>query len=353
MNKINCVKTVLKDNEAAIILSPINRYYLTGIKSSDGVLFITKSEAVLYMDSRYFEMANKSKDAFDVVLLKNYIAQINEKLDTLNIKKTYIESDYISLFNFSSLKEKLNTELSENNIISETIKNARSVKNNIEIDNIIKAQEITDKTFEYILNEIKAGKTEKEIMLLMEYYSRSIGSECPAFDFIVVSGKNSSMPHGVPTDKKIEYGDFITMDFGATVNGYRSDMTRTVAIGKVSKEQEIIYNTVLLAQKEAIKEISAGKKCSSIDKTARDIISNEGFGDYFGHALGHSVGLDIHEDPVFSPRCEKTLQPGNIMTVEPGIYIQGKYGVRIEDMVIVTESGCIDITKSKKELIVL
>jgi Xaa-Pro aminopeptidase len=190
-------------------------------------------------------------------------------------------------------------------------------------------------------------------MLDMEFFMRKQGSEGVSFDFIVVSGKNSSLPHGVPTNKLIENGDFITMDFGAVVNGYRSDMTRTVAVGSVNDEQKRVYDTVLMAQKEALKAIAPEKVCKDIDAVARNIINNAGYEGCFGHGLGHSVGIEIHENPAFNTRCETVLQSGMIMTVEPGIYIENKFGVRIEDMVCVTEDGCVNLTKSTKDLIVL
>ena len=353
MNRINGIQELLKDNDAALILSPVNRFYLTGIKTSDGALFITRKTAYLLVDSRYYEIAYKNKDGFSVVLLTDFNSQISKAIADNNINSVIIETDYISIEKYKSLKEKLNCDIPDSSLLSDKLCELRAVKDDFEVESIIKAQEITDKTFDYILNEIKPGKTEKEIMLLMEYYSRSIGSSSPAFDFIVVSGKNSSLPHGVPTDKKIENGDFITIDFGATVNGYKSDMTRTVALSYVTKEQEKVYNTVLSAQTKAINNIFPGKVCSDIDKIARDYIKDNGYGNYFGHALGHSVGLDIHESPNFSPRSNNKLVSGNVMTVEPGIYIPDKFGVRIEDMIIITDNGYIDITKSKKELIVL
>ena len=182
---------------------------------------------------------------------------------------------------------------------------------------------------------------------------RRLGSEGVSFDFIVVSGKNSSLPHGVPTDKKVQKGDFLTMDFGAIAGGYHSDMTRTVAIGEVSKEQKDVYNTVLKAQTEAIKAVRPGVICKDIDKIARDIIYSAGYEGCFGHGLGHSVGVEIHERPNFNTRCDTILKKGTIMTVEPGIYLENRFGVRIEDMVWVTDDGCIDITESPKELIQL
>ena len=229
----------------------------------------------------------------------------------------------------------------------------RSIKDSEELKNICAAQALTDATFDYALNCIKPGISERELMLDMEFFMRKNGSEGTAFDFIVVSGKNSSLPHGVPTDKKIEIGDFVTMDFGAVVNGYRSDMTRTVGVGSITKEQKTVYDTVLKAQKAAIDYIKSGVKCCDADKVARDIIDLAGYKGCFGHSLGHSVGIEIHESPNCSPKCEKILLPGMIMTVEPGIYIEDKFGVRIEDMVQVREDGCINLTKSRKELIII
>lgn len=215
------------------------------------------------------------------------------------------------------------------------------------------AQRLTDETFKYITARIEEGRTEREIMLDMEFYMRRLGSEGVSFDFIVVSGKNSSLPHGVPTDKKVERGDFITMDFGAVVGGYRSDMTRTVALGSIDDEQKKVYDTVLKAQLAGIKAVKAGVVCKDVDKISRDIIYSAGYEGCFGHGLGHSVGIEIHERPLFNTRCDTVLKAGMVMTVEPGIYIENKYGVRIEDMVYVTENGCIDLTNSPKELICL
>jgi Xaa-Pro aminopeptidase len=187
----------------------------------------------------------------------------------------------------------------------------------------------------------------------MEFFMRRMGSEGVSFDFIVVSGKNSSLPHGVPTDKLVQVGDFLTMDFGAVVGGYHSDMTRTVAVGSASDEMRLVYDTVLKAQLESEKAIRAGAVCSDIDKIARDIIYGAGYEGCFGHGLGHSVGVEIHESPAFSPNCSAILRPGTIMTVEPGIYLENKFGVRIEDMVYVTEEGSINLTASPKHLIIV
>ena len=348
------IQNLLKDNEAALISSIPNRFYLTGFETSDGFVVVTKNYAVFLVDFRYIEKAKETINSMDVKQLERADKDILKVLEEQNVKSLFVEAEALSVTDFNAYKDAFSKiTLSTENFIDKALKDMRAVKTEEELEYIKKAQELTDKTFDYILTKIKVGKTEKEIMLDMEFFMRSLGSEGVSFDFIVVSGKNSSLPHGVPTDKKIEDGDFLTMDFGAVVNGYRSDMTRTVAVGKVTEEQKTIYNTVLKAQTEAIKAVKAGKCCKDIDKVARDIIYNAGYEGCFGHGLGHSVGIEIHEAPAFNTRCETILQKGTIMTVEPGIYIENKYGVRIEDMVYVTNEGCINLTNSPKELIIL
>ena len=250
-------------------------------------------------------------------------------------------------------KELKNIEILLEKDIGKTICDMRKIKVKDEIDKIIVAQKITDDAFDYMLDRITEGKTEKELALELEFFMRSNGADAVSFDIIFIGGKNTSMPHGVPSDYKLQKGDFITMDFGADVCGYKSDMTRTVALGSVSEEQKEIYNIVLNAQCSALNKIRAGERCSEIDKIARDIIKESGYGQYFGHALGHSVGLDIHESPNFSPKCDEILAPGMVLTVEPGIYLPGKFGVRIEDMVYITSKGAENLTKSDKSLIII
>ena len=228
----------------------------------------------------------------------------------------------------------------------------RAVKSDDEIKQIKAAQFITDKAFTHILDYIDSSKTERDIALEIEYYMKKQGAEKIAFDLIVVSGANGSMCHGVPGDKKIQHGDFITMDIGAVINGYHSDMTRTVAYGAVSEEQENVYQTVLKAQLAAIDAVKAGIPCNVVDKAARDIIDAK-YPDAFGHTTGHAVGLEIHEWPYFAPSCQVITKPGMVLTVEPGIYLEGKFGVRIEDMVLIEESGCENLTHSTKELLIL
>lgn len=353
MNKaLESIKASLGCGEAVLIKSETNRFYLTRFSSSDGYVLITDKKSVFLVDFRYYEKAKSEIKDFEVLLLTDTKRQLNEVLS--GAEKIYTECDRLTVNEFLSLRKILGNErVTADGKLSDLIKSLRSVKEKDEILLVKKAQEITDKTFGFALDIIKAGKTEKEIALEMEFYLRNLGSEGVSFDFIVVSGKNSSLPHGVPTDKKIENGDFVTMDFGAVVGGFRSDMTRTVAVGYVNEKQKRVYDTVLKAQELALKEIKAGKICKDIDKTARDFIESEGFGGTFGHGLGHSVGIEIHESPCFNTRDTSKLCVGNILTVEPGIYLFGEFGVRIEDMVIITENGAENITKSPKDLIIL
>ncbi len=345
------IQETLSGTAAALIFSQANRFYLSGFNNDSGAVLITKNDAVFFTDFRYLEAAKKAS-AIRVLDSKNLYGQINEMLKVGGITEILIETDFVSVYKFFILKQNLNAEISNSGIISKKLTDMRIIKSDKEIALIKSAQKLTDETFNYILPRIASGRTEKDIMLDMEFFMRKNGSDGVSFDFVVVSGKNSSLPHGVPTDKRIEKGDFVTMDFGAVIGGYRSDMTRTVAVGNVSDEQKNVYNTVLTAQKAALKKIRAGVVCCDVDKIARDIIEKEYPGS-FGHGLGHSVGIQIHELPAFNTRDTTVLEKNTVITVEPGIYLENKFGVRIEDMVIVTDDGCENITKSPKELIIL
>ena len=337
----------------AIIQNPVNRFYLSGFRSSAGMIVLTENKAVLLVDFRYFEKAKKTVQNMEVLLANNFFANAKELLEKENIKKILPETDFINLDSFERMKKAFEgMEVSNDNFLSKTISSLRQIKSAEETECIKKSQGITDNAFAHILNFIKAGVTEREIALELEFFMRKTGSEGVAFDTIAVSGKNSSLPHGVPTEKPLENGDFLTMDFGAVYNGYCSDMTRTVAVGYVTDEQQKVYDTVLKAQLSALKEIAPNKVCKEIDKIARDIINKE-FEGCFGHGLGHSVGLEIHENPALNTRDETLLKSGIIMTVEPGIYIPDKFGVRIEDMVLITDTSYENLTKSPKELIII
>ena len=348
------IQKKLANDEALLVSSGSNRFYLTGFESSAGKVLVTKEVAYFLIDFRYFEKAKSVVDSCKVVLSSRTIGEIDELLSKHGIKTCFIETASVSVGEYADLTKQLsNYEISNDNRFDVLLEDMRSVKSEKELELIKKAQVITDKTFSYIIDRIEPGRSEIDVMLDMEFYMRKLGSEGVSFDFIVVSGKNSSLPHGVPTSKPIDEGDFVTMDFGAVVDGYRSDMTRTVAVGNVTDEQLRVYETVLKAQIEAIKAVKSNVICKDIDKVARDIINGAGYEGCFGHGLGHSVGIEIHENPCFNTRCETVLKKGTVMTVEPGIYLENKFGVRIEDMVYVTESSCIDITGSDKKLIIL
>ena len=352
--RIDKIRGDLPQNCAALVTNEADCFYLSGFNRSEGMVLITANRAILFVDFRYIEAARAACGEIEVKLTSLFLKDIYECLKAENVKTVFVEGDTVTLNKQKAFSNAfgdicISTEIG----LDKIIKNMRAVKNSYEISLIKSAQAITDKAFLYILDKINVGKTEREIALDLEFFMRHEGSQGVAFDTICVSGKNSSKPHGVPSDKRIESGDFLTLDFGAVAGGYRSDMTRTVCVGEPNDKMVTVYNTVLKAQTEAIKAVKPGVVCKNIDKVARDIINNAGFEGCFGHGLGHSVGIDIHENPSFNTRCEDITTPGMVITVEPGIYLENEFGVRIEDMVIVTENGCENITQSKKELIVI
>ena len=352
--RIRLLQNELDIGEAALITSEPGRFYYTGFTSSAGCVAVTRKRAVFFIDFRYYEKAVKTVTDCETVLQKSLYSQLSCLFAEEKISTVYLETASVTLDFFGALSRKLGgISVSSDSRIQRFILKQRSIKSAEEAGKIKEAQKMTDETFSYILDRIAAGRTEREVMLDMEFFMRRLGSEGTAFDFIVVSGRNSSLPHGVPTDKKIQKGDFVTMDFGAVCGGYRSDMTRTVAVGGVSEKQRNVYETVLAAQKKTIEFIKPGVICKDVDRVARDIIAGAGYDGCFGHGLGHSVGLEIHEDPACNTVCETVMSEGMVMTVEPGIYIENEFGVRIEDMVIVTENGCEDITAGRKDLIIL
>lgn len=351
---VKSIQAELKKGEALLVSSIPNRFYLTGFETSDGYVFITAERAYFLIDFRYFEKAKEIVKSCEVRLSSDAFVEVKQLCTENAVESIFIESEQVSLSLYTQLCEELAPVSIENSLRFDImLRDMRSVKAEAELSLMKQAQKLTDDTFDYIIQRIEAGRTEREVMLDMEFFMRRLGSEGVSFDFIVVSGKNSSLPHGVPTDKKIERGDFITMDFGAVVGGYRSDMTRTVALGEISERQRTVYETVLKAQTAAINAVKSGLVCSDIDKVAREIIYSAGFEGCFGHGLGHSVGIEIHERPNFNTRCNTVLRAGTVMTVEPGIYLENEFGVRIEDMVYVTRDGCINLTGSPKELICL
>ncbi|MEE0598885.1 MAG: aminopeptidase P family protein [Acutalibacteraceae bacterium] len=340
--------------DGALIMSEENRRYFTSFPSSDGVLLISRNGTVFLTDSRYVEAAQKKITVCPVRLTKDLSTELPQLMSEFKINNLAVETTRLTVAQFEEFTKWMpDTGICTENYADRAIDALRMVKSDDEVKLVCEAQAIAERAFDHILEFIKPGVTEREIQLELDYYMLRNGAEALSFETIAVSGVNSSMPHGVPSDKKIENGDFITMDYGAVIGGYHSDMTRTVAVGSVSEEQKKIYNTVLEAQLAAMEKMAPGVSCADADKAARDVITDAGYGEFFGHGTGHGVGVENHEQPRVSPRSKEILAPGHLVTAEPGIYLPGLFGVRIEDMVLITEDGSRGLTHAPKELIIL
>lgn len=349
-------QTLLKNDtaSAALVFSERNRRYLSGFPATDGIVLVLPEVSYLLMDFRYAEAASYVVKDCVVVEFANMYEKLEELLKKHGVRRVFLEQT-LSVAQARLFEDKLHAagvETDLSSALDDALMELRIIKTPEEIQKIRNAQAITEAAFDHILPYIREGVTEKELALEIEFFMRSHGAEAVAFDLIVVAGKNGSLCHGVPGENQVHKGDFITMDTGALLDGYHSDMTRTVALGEVSAEQKKIYDTVLQAQLAAIDAVKPGVECWTIDKIARDIIEKD-YAGRFGHSLGHGVGVEIHEWPRFAKGSHTLTRPGMVITVEPGIYIAGECGVRIEDMVVVTENGCEDLTSSKKDLIIL
>ena len=352
---IEKLKIMLSErNASALIMSEDNVRYFTSFSSTNGYLLVTAENSFFLTDSRYVEAAQKTIKTVDGVLLfENFEKSLLPLVKELGVKTLSIEGGRTTVKRLHELQKQFPSVTFETEKLDGEIDLLRAVKSDEECEKIIKAQRIAEKAFSLLLPKVAVGKTERELSLELDYTMLKLGAQGLSFETIAVSGKNGSMPHGIPSDKKIESGDFVTFDFGAIYKDYHSDMTRTVAVGEISDKQRDVYETVLKAQKRAIDAVAAGKSCFDIDKIARDIIEEKGYGKYFGHGLGHGVGVEIHEFPTVSPRSQTVLEPGHVITIEPGIYIPGEFGVRIEDMIYVTENGGKNLTNCPKELTIL
>lgn len=340
--------------DAALVVSAHNRRYLTGFPSSAGVVLVTRDSALFLTDFRYIEAARRVVKGMECVEYDSLSQTLSSLAGQHNLRCILTEDEGMSVAEYERVSRMLPGVELRGGVLDGLLGALRLVKSPEELAKIRQAQALTEYGFDHILPFIRPGRTEREVALELEFLIRRQGAEGVAFDFIVVSGANSSLPHGVPGDKVIENGDFVTMDFGARVDGWHSDMTRTVAVGGCSPEQRRVYDTVLKAQLAALSVLRAGLRCTDGDAAARSVIEQAGYGAYFGHATGHGVGVEIHEEPRLSPRSgEEILCAGSVVTVEPGIYLPGRFGVRIEDMASITENGCENLTKSPKELIVL
>lgn len=343
-----------QDLDAVLIQDAYNMRYISKFRGGEGVLYISRKRRVLITDSRYTEEAGRESN-FEVVACTHNRSVTNilsELMEQEHTKRLGYEDAAMLCKTFYEYQKAL-PMVSEWIPLGNEVKRLRQIKTEEELGYLRQAEAIGDKAFSKILDILRPGVTEREIQMELEYWMMKYGSEGTSFDTIVASGIHSSMPHAIPTDKKIEYGDFVTMDFGCRYMGYCSDMTRTVVIGKADDKQKEIYQLVLKANRIAESLLHPGMACWEVDKIARDVITDAGYGDCFGHGLGHSVGLEIHESPACNTRDKTLLQPNMIMTVEPGIYIPGFGGVRIEDMVVITATGYENLTHSTKELIEL
>ena len=319
----------------------------------EGNVVVTAQGCFYFTDSRYIEAANHLITGAEIAMTgrsRNYRAMVQEVVDRCRIRKLGFEEGYLSVADYNLWKEGLTAELVPAQKLVDAL---RAAKDDGEIALMTKAQEITDRAFSEILKFIQPGMTEQEIAAKLQYDMLRFGAEKMSFDPIVVSGPNGSLPHGIPSAKQVQQGEFITMDFGCKYGGYCSDMTRTVALGEPTGEMRKVYQTVLEAQLAGIAVTKAGVPGKSIDAAARKVIEDAGYGEYFGHGYGHSLGIEIHESPNANTREETLLPVGAVVSAEPGIYLPGKFGVRIEDVTVLTADGCMVLTKSPKELIIL
>lgn len=347
---MNGIKDILKDYgvNSALVITASNTFYLSGYESTNCRILITNDKDYFFTDMRYLEEAkNAIGDRFEVLL--GGVEEIKGIVDDLGVKALGVEEN-VSYGEYRSLEELFKGV--EFVAVDEAFSKIRAIKTEREISLIKTAQSVTETAFNEILPFIKEGVTEIEIAARLEYIMLKNGCEL-AFDSIVAFGENGSKPHAHRSERKLRRGEFVTMDFGAKYKGYCSDMTRTVALGAVDERKARAYNAVLEANKLAEKAIKIGEKCCDIDAVARNYLAKFSLDKFFSHSLGHSVGVDIHEMPAFSPRCDEVLKEGMIITVEPGVYLEGDFGLRIEDMALVTKNGAEILTHADKNLIVL
>ncbi|MDP5276497.1 M24 family metallopeptidase [Chengkuizengella axinellae] len=355
MDKINQLRSQFSNLgiDGLFITNPQNRFYFTGFTGTAGVAVITPTEAIFLTDYRYVEQAKVQTKDFDVVKYQDrnslYI-EVPEVINNLGITKLGFEQEDMTYGVFSRYNEAIDAELVPTSGVIETL---RTIKTTEEIELLKASAKIADSAFKHILDFIRPGVTEIEISNELETRMRQLGASGSSFDIIIASGLRGAMPHGVATQKVIESGEMITLDFGAIYKGYISDITRTISVGTPSDEMRKIYDIVLEAQVRSVEAIKPGIHGKDLDSISRDYISEKGYSKYCGNSAGHGIGLSLWEEPFISPKSSLTLQPGMVVTMEPGIYIPGVGGVRIEDDVVITENGNEILTHSPKELIKL
>lgn len=353
MNKISALRKQFNENniDAIVITSTYNRRYISGFTGTAGAALITKENALFITDFRYTEQAEKQAEGFEIIEHKKpLIEELGAQVQRLGVKQLGFEKAHVTYAEYESYKEKIKADLIP---VSGLIEKQRLIKTPEEIAVIQKAVDIADEAFEHIQSFIKPGIKEIDVSNELEFFMRKLGAASSSFDIIVASGIRSALPHGVASEKVIASGELVTLDFGAYYQGYCSDITRTVAVGEPGDKLSDIYDTVLEAQKRGVAGLKPGMSGKEADALTRNYITEKGYGSYFGHSTGHGMGLEVHEGPGLSFRTEQKLEPGMVVTVEPGIYVSGLGGTRIEDDVVITEDGCKVMSNSSKELIVL
>lgn len=353
MLKLQKLRKILQEQniDGILITNEYNRRYMTGFTGTAGVAIVSQNDAVFITDFRYTEQATAQIKDYRIVQHEaTILEEIATQVKAMGIKLLGFEKDSVSYGTYELYKNVIQADLVP---VSGLIEKIRLIKTAQEINIIKVACEIADHAFTHILDYIKPGKTELDVSNELEFFMRQQGATQSSFDTIVASGLRSALPHGVATNKVIEKGDFVTLDFGALYNGYISDITRTVAVGEPSEKLVEMYNTVLASQLLALEKVGPGLTGIQADAIARDYLTEKGYGEAFGHSLGHGIGLEVHEGPGLSKRSNTVLEPGMAVTIEPGVYVPGVGGVRIEDDILITESGNELLTHSTKELIIL
>jgi len=353
LTKLDRLREKLEENkaDAIIIDSPYNRRYLTNFTGTAGTALITSDKALFITDFRYTEQAAEQAAAFEIIEHKQgMIQEIANQIDKLGVKRLAFEKNYTTYSQFETYQNQFSQELIPVEGIVEAL---RMIKTPDELEIMKKAAKIADDAFAHIQSFIEPGVKEIDISNELEFFMRRQGATSSSFDTIVASGLRSALPHGVASDKKIEEGELVTLDFGALYEGYCSDITRTVAVGEISAALREIYDIVLEANLRGVKGTKAGMSGKEADALTRDYITEKGYGERFGHSTGHAVGMEVHESPGLSTRSEAILEPGMVVTVEPGIYVPGVGGCRIEDDIVITKDGNERLTFAPKELIQL
>lgn len=338
--------------DALLIQSPINRRYLSGFTGSAGALVISRDDAWILVDFRYVEQAKVQAPSFHQVKFDNLLESMASVLKEAGLKRVGFEATHVSV----QTHTQLTTKVPEADWVptSQWVEEVRGIKDASELAVMQRAIDIADQAFTHILGFLAPGRTELEVALELEFFMRKAGAQSLSFATIAASGPNGALPHASPSDRALQKGDLITLDFGCVVDGYASDMTRTVAIGSVDERGKELYDLVLRAQMAGIEAVRPGRRGKEVDAVSRDVIAQAGYGEFFGHGLGHGVGLEVHEEfPRLSVRGEVELQPDMVCSVEPGVYIPGWGGIRIEDLVVVTPDGCRVLSHSDKHLIVV